>query len=192
MIITGIPFVTWDIIATERGDWGFNYDHTLPIRIFNLPVEEILFFITVPYSMIFLYKTFSLYVKDFKINSAPYITAAAGLAFVTGAFIYTENNYAFTLVFGCSLFIFAALIFNRKMLKSGRYWLFMLFSFIPFFTVNLILTYLPVVWYNPGAIIGIRVISVPVEDFLYSFTLVSFYLLFFLRFEEKWERKRLP
>jgi hypothetical protein len=40
-----------------------------------------------------------------------------------------------------------------------------------------ILTALPVVPYNPTAIWGPRFITIPLEDFFYNYSLLSFYLL---------------
>ncbi|CUT04727.1 lycopene cyclase domain-containing protein, partial [Candidatus Kryptobacter tengchongensis] len=30
----------------------------------------------------------------------------------------------------------------------------------------------PIVWYNENAILGIRVLTIPIEDFLYAFSLI--------------------
>ena len=61
MVIVGGVYIYWDVLATERGDWAFNDSYILGIRFFGLPLEEILFFVTVPYAMIFLYETFSFF-----------------------------------------------------------------------------------------------------------------------------------
>ena len=61
MVIVGGVYIYWDVLATERGDWAFNDSYILGIRFFGLPLEEILFFVTVPYAMIFLYETFNFY-----------------------------------------------------------------------------------------------------------------------------------
>lgn len=53
----------------------------------------------------------------------------------------------------------------------------MLLTFIPFLIVNYILTSLPVVTYNPNEITGFFVITIPAEDFFYSFSLIGFYIL---------------
>ncbi|MCI0448193.1 MAG: lycopene cyclase domain-containing protein [Chlorobi bacterium] len=52
----GIPFIlfiAWDIIAAERGHWSFNPDYTIGIKIANLPIEEILFFLIIPFCAVF-------------------------------------------------------------------------------------------------------------------------------------------
>ncbi|MBN1415663.1 MAG: lycopene cyclase domain-containing protein, partial [Bacteroidales bacterium] len=68
--------------------------------------------------------------------------------------------------------------------KSGllnRYAFSFLFILIPFFIVNSILTgtFIPgeVVWYNNQAILGIRILTVPVEDIGYAFSLILMNLL---------------
>ncbi|HET9916194.1 MAG TPA: lycopene cyclase domain-containing protein, partial [Candidatus Binatia bacterium] len=48
---------------------------------------------------------------------------------------------------------------------------------IPFAIVNTILTALPVVRYSSSAIWGVRLGTIPVEDFFYNYSLLSFYLL---------------
>ena len=47
IIIVGFIYLTWDSISTIRNDWGFNDSYLIGIRFLHLPLEEILFFITV-------------------------------------------------------------------------------------------------------------------------------------------------
>ena len=44
--------------------WGFNSDYLINFFIFNLPIEEVLFFICIPYSCVFTYFVFTKYVPD--------------------------------------------------------------------------------------------------------------------------------
>ena len=46
-------FGAWDVYATFRGHWYFNPIGVLPYRIINLPLEEVLFFIVIPFCCIF-------------------------------------------------------------------------------------------------------------------------------------------
>ncbi|MEZ4824024.1 MAG: lycopene cyclase domain-containing protein [Ignavibacteria bacterium] len=50
---------------------------------------------------------------------------------------------------------------------------------MPFFIVNYILTSLPVVEYNHDAIIGSRILTIPVEDFFYSFAMISGWIIIY-------------
>ena len=46
-------FGGWDVFATWRGHWNFDPESVWPFRIFNLPVEEVLFFMIIPFCCIF-------------------------------------------------------------------------------------------------------------------------------------------
>jgi lycopene cyclase domain-containing protein len=48
-----IIFGAWDVFATWRRHWYFNPQGILGIKIINLPVEEWLFFIVIPFCCIF-------------------------------------------------------------------------------------------------------------------------------------------
>ena len=56
-LIIGILFVAWDSFATSRGHWSFNPEYVNEMRILGIPIEEILFFITVPYSCLFVFES---------------------------------------------------------------------------------------------------------------------------------------
>ena len=46
-------FGAWDVFATARGHWHFNPAGDLPLRLINLPLEEVLFFVIIPFCCIF-------------------------------------------------------------------------------------------------------------------------------------------
>jgi lycopene cyclase domain-containing protein len=53
IILASIPFLIWDAIVTEIGHWSFNSDYISGLTIFNLPLEEILFFMVIPFCCTF-------------------------------------------------------------------------------------------------------------------------------------------
>lgn len=60
--LSAIPFVLWDIYATTRGHWSFNETYVMGLNISVLPIEEILFFLAVPYSCLYLWNV----IRDFE------------------------------------------------------------------------------------------------------------------------------
>jgi lycopene cyclase domain-containing protein len=48
-----IIFGLWDVFATYRGHWQFDSGSVWKARVVNLPIEEVLFFIVIPFCSIF-------------------------------------------------------------------------------------------------------------------------------------------
>ncbi len=184
-------FIIWDVSAVLLGDWSFNKAYISGISILYLPYEEILFFITVPYGCLFIYEVTKHFVKDNGLRVNKFWNLFFTALFVSAAVIYHKQQYTFTVLVFCAVFVSTASFLLPSLLGSRVFWITVLISFIPFGIVNYFLTSLPVVRYNPNAIWGLRVTTIPVEDFFYSFSMVSFYILFYILAEEKYRMKRL-
>jgi len=79
-----------------------------------------------------------------------------------------------------AVFLMAALIIDRSIFSSLFYWSYITIGTLLFFTINYILTSLPVVIYRPSAILGNRFFTIPFEDFLYNFILLSSYYIIYI------------
>lgn len=53
LALISVTFGAWDIFATWRGHWYFNSQGVWKFRLVNLPLEEWLFFLVVPFCCIF-------------------------------------------------------------------------------------------------------------------------------------------
>ncbi len=185
ILTVGSIFILWDIFAVKRSDWYFNTQYINGIYLFSLPLEEILFFITIPYSSIFLYETIKFYLQKKIINNELHLKRIYP-AFITAVLlilsvVYINQYYTFTVLIFCAVFLLVALFLFNDILSSKLYWIFISITFIPFIIVNYFLTSLPIVIYNPEAIWGIRFLTIPVEDFFYSYTLLSLYLFIYIK-----------
>lgn len=185
ILIVSTAFIIWDIFATKRGDWAFNPEHLVGIYFFGLPLEEILFFITVPYSCIFIYETTRFYTKEKTLKISKNIFLAMGVILILFGIIFNYQHYTFTVSIFTGLFFLLAVYLKMNLLHSFHYWLTMLISFIPFLIVNYFLTSIPVVTYNDSAFFGKRFITIPLEDFLYSFSMISLWILFYEVFKKR-------
>lgn len=179
ILIVSSAYIIWDVIATKRGHWAFNPEHLVGIYFFGLPVEEILFFITVPYSCVFIYETVKFYVKEkeFRINKNHFWFIV--ILFLLIAVVFNYQHYTFTVTTFTAVFFILTILIKPQLLNSYQYWLTILISFLPFLIVNYFLTSIPVVTYNDAAFFGKRFITIPLEDFLYSFSMISFWILFY-------------
>jgi lycopene cyclase domain-containing protein len=59
-----IIFGGWDVFATYRGHWWFDDAGVYPIRLLNLPIEEILFFIVIPFCCIFTWEVIKFFRRE--------------------------------------------------------------------------------------------------------------------------------
>ncbi|MEJ5306985.1 MAG: lycopene cyclase domain-containing protein [candidate division WOR-3 bacterium] len=173
----GIPFIIWDSVATKRGDWYFNSKYVNTTRIFDLPLEEILFFLTVPYACLFLYEGIKFFVFDTKMKRLPNImTTSTGLTFILLGVYFIFTPYTSTVFFVTGLtFIMLSYCFNF-LLENVHYYIFLVITFVLFFIFNSLLTGIPIVFYSKSAITNLRIGTIPVEDFFYNFSLLTLYL----------------
>jgi lycopene cyclase domain-containing protein len=185
ILVVSTIYIVWDVIAAGRGDWSFNPAYTTGLNLFGLPIEELFFFITVPYSIIFIYETLLLYLNDKQLNFNRYIFFAAGVVLISAAFFFLDQNSTFIVMIYCGIFFLLSPYVNRILVTSKIFWITILISFIPFLIVNYILTSLPIVTYSDEAIWGERFITIPLEDFFYSFSMIAYWLLFYHLFRSR-------
>ena len=55
ILLAAIPYLIWDEIFTRAGIWGFNPTYIGDLALGELPLEEVLFFICIPYACLFTY-----------------------------------------------------------------------------------------------------------------------------------------
>jgi lycopene cyclase domain-containing protein len=70
ILIPGTIFLIWDEIFTQLNVWGFNPEYLTGIYLGSLPLEEVLFFICIPYACVFTYEALNYLVR--KDYVAPY------------------------------------------------------------------------------------------------------------------------
>tara|TARA_B110000037_G_scaffold108148_1_gene125283 strand:+ start:41 stop:712 length:672 start_codon:yes stop_codon:yes gene_type:complete len=186
-----IPFLIWDQYFTINGVWGFNESYLQGIFIGSLPLEEVLFFFVIPYCCVFIYEVLIAYFPNASLNN---LTKIFSLVFVLSgtllALMNLENWYTLS---ACSLAVMCAVFAIR-----GKYIWYprVIFAFVvaqlPFLIVNGILTGAatpePIVWYSEFHITGVRILTIPVEDVFYNFSLlmpiIALYHYFKLRFHK--------
>lgn len=171
-----LAFIAWDVYFTNIGAWGFSADYTTGYRVLRLPWEEWMFFILIPFACTFIYWSVSRLLQEDWLASAERMISYGliFLFFLIGIFAW-DQLYTATSALACGFFLLYHVLFIRQSYR-GRFYFAFLLSCIPFFVVNGILTGMatesPVVMYSPQAFSGIRIITIPAEDLMYSFLLL--------------------
>lgn len=175
MIIPALFYIIWDIYFTEKGVWSFNEAYITGIKLYNLPLEEVLFFFIVPYCCVFIYACIRAYFPSL-VNKKPadlFLNIGAIALIVLGV-IYSDKYYT-SWTFGfIGTFIAIIYLFRRffKNFDAVSYVVSYAICLIPFLIVNGFLTSLPVVLYNDAENLGIRIYTIPFEDIFYGMLLV--------------------
>ncbi len=183
ILLVAAAFIAWDVYYTYIGVWGFNPSYLTGFFIGNLPFEEILFFFCIPYACLFTYFCINLMIKkDYLKKSEKSITLILIVGLTLSAFFFYPAKYTTATFFLLSVILFL-LQFIIRVAWLSRFYFAYLFLLIPFLIVNGILTGTgienPVVWYNPNEMIGLRLLSIPVEDIFYGLLmLISSVFLF--------------
>lgn len=187
--ISGLLFLIWDFFYTQAGIWGFNPAYLSERYIFNLPIEEVLFFICIPFSCVFTYHCLTtFYPKKISKKAEDTITISLiALLGILGLLFYFKAYTAATFIStACLLYLFRYK-FNVSWL--GKLYKVYPWLLIPFFIVNGILTGTgienEIVWYNDSENLGIRLLTIPVEDVFYGFELIMLNIFFFEKLRAK-------
>lgn len=175
MIFPALLYIIWDAYFTKIGIWSFNADYITGIKLFGLPLEEILFFFIVPYCCVFIYACIRSYFPNLanKKTADWVLKILAVLLLITGVIYFNKHYTGWTFIF-TGAFILVLYLF-RKIFKGFDAVSFLVsyaICLIPFLIVNGFLTAIPVVIYNDAENLGIRIYTIPFEDAFYGMLLI--------------------
>ena len=192
--LTAIPFIIWDIIFTKNAVWGFNPAYHVPVKIFSLPIEEWLFFWTIPFASIFTHYSLRYYAPNFKLSKTT--TKTIAFLLIITAIVLAVSNYSRAYTFVNYIFFALILIFGLKYNLKDLQTFFPSFVIIlfPFLAVNGILTgsfgFDTIVWYDNTENLTTRIFNIPVEDFAYAFTMLFNSIIIIEKINPiKWDKK---
>ena len=174
LLLTGFFFIVWDIYFTKIGVWGFDKTHHSSIMLSNLPLEEVLFFFVIPFVCVFTYFVLS-EKKVLNFNISTTFLKLICVILIALAFLFFKNAYTISVLI-LTILILLYIINYRPDWVGYFFSMYLIIHVFPFLLVNGVLTgYItdfPPVWYDSNNIIGVRLATIPVEDFLYSFILL--------------------
>ncbi|WP_143885429.1 lycopene cyclase domain-containing protein [Chryseobacterium binzhouense] len=187
-VLVASVFIAWDVWFTANGVWWFNDRYLIGIRLFGLPLEELLFFICIPFSCVFTYHCLDKFFKlDWNVSIEKiFVIVSAVVCFII-AYLFKDRIYTlvtFTTT-AASLLILYFVLKARWIGKASFVYLILMPGF---FAVNGILTGTglesPIVNYNSGDFIGFRMLTIPVEDTVYGYEMILWNLFFFYKFKK--------
>jgi len=176
IIVSAIPFVIWDEVFTYMGLWGFNERYIIGIRIGSLPIEEIMFFICVPYACLFTYHAVRHLVDNpYFFPSHELVSFGVIILMLISGLLFIENAYPAITFLALSFFLAFLVLKQRVRYLPYFYFAFMLLL-IPYWLVTGVLTGFTaeqgIMWHNEETTTGVRLGAIYLEDSFYSMLLM--------------------
>lgn len=200
--ITMALFIVWDIGFTKIGVWGFNPDYLIGVNLFNLPIEEWMFFFTIPYACVFSYQVIK--VRLPKWNTGKH-TAKVTWFLIAFSIVILAVNITHFYTASAFFLLLVLLVKHQVLFKKaylGNFYVAYLILLIPFIIANGVLTGIDfwqyplvltdpsvvhdqIVWYDNEHNLGIRLFSVPLDDVFYGMALILMNVTLYEHFQGK-------
>jgi lycopene cyclase domain-containing protein len=98
--------------------------------------------------------------------------------------------YEYTILAVISVYIAVRLDsrLGNRLFRNKKFWVFWAVMFVLIFIVNGYLTWRPIVTYGEGYYLGVRLFTIPIEDFIYGFSLITMNISLWEYFTKKFHR----
>jgi len=186
------PFIIWDSLVTDR-HWWFNSKYVAGFFILGLPYEEILFFFTVPFASLFTWEMVLRRTLPNGHKSLAFIYLLLVIAGLLGIPIwFTGKEYTALALFSLAICATLDYVLHTRLLQQPRFLAFLLLVivFVTFF--NGYLTARPVVLYGSQYQLDVRILSIPLEDYIYGVALIIGCTAFFELYKIKSTNRSRP
>lgn len=122
LLLVSLPFVVWDSWAASAGHWMFNTDYVTGWYVFNLPIEEILFFVTVPFAMLYVWGVIKKFVPDKGIAGLLPLMSLGLVAATATSMLLLHGNRAYTLAAAVAALVAVIVIAFSRITYTKRFW----------------------------------------------------------------------
>ncbi|MGD9899331.1 MAG: lycopene cyclase domain-containing protein [Calditrichaceae bacterium] len=179
--ITLVPFLLWDMMVAGK-HWWFNDAYITGFRIAGLPVEELMFFITVPFACIFVWEVLGAYYKEYRMEKAVILRKILYFSIIPAA-VFLINGKIYTALVLSALSLTALLdrILDTGIFTRSRTYLELMLVTILILVFNGYLTARPIVLYDSAYHLNFRIMTIPVEDFFYGYAHIFSSVIVYLK-----------
>jgi lycopene cyclase domain-containing protein len=162
----------------------FNELFTMDLRLAHLPIEEILFFITVPFACLFTWEMIKKNIPDFYVAFGDMVQILAYIMPLAGVLLFINGKeYTGLVMFALSLAIMVDKFLATNLVYQKRFYWYLGVIIILTLIFNGYLTARPVVLYGESYQLGMRVFTIPVEDFGYGISLLFLCTILYEKFK---------
>lgn len=174
IISIGALYIIWDMLVTRAGHWRFNDETVGTSRILDLPPGEWLFFVLIPYNCLFIYEVVAFFFGEgAAVPSLQWTQFVLADILAALGILFRKRGYTFLAMNSGAIYFAASGVLNPGIIAASGYLLSLMLSFAAFVVVNGLYTSIPTIFYNDEAILGIRIGTIPLEDFVYNLSYIG-------------------
>lgn len=180
-------WIVFDTVSVARGWWSYNPACILGLTLFGLPLDEITLFIAVPLVSSILLCLLGMFVRGrVHVRTAKRIllVCAGVLLFCIAAQFHKER----TIISALAALLTIACLYRSRFITYRLFWCWNAVIIGYYLVFNVTLTTLPVVTYNDAFMTGLRIGTVPIENFLYNVSMLNMFALAFLEGHSWYDR----
>ena len=185
MLFASTLYILWDIWFTKINVWAFNPKFVVGTWFAHLPLEEYLFFIIIPYACLFIYACLKAYLPQFSLKKGLMPLLLFLIIMAITAIIKDPSHLYTTITAGLLCITLTLAIITKNTQNLSHILLAWVVALIPMAYVNGILTGKPVLIYNDAHNLGIRIGTIPIEDFFYNLVYMLWMILFYEHIKRK-------
>ena len=192
ILIVACVFLVWDEYFTIKKIWGFTDRYIFGEKLGHLPLEEVSFFLVVPFACVFVHEVLKAYFPQIHlVKFSHYFAFGFTLAGFLFGLTYMDHWYTASACIISAILTIGIYFVNRPSWYAQFVFTFIV-ALIPFLIVNGILTGAvtdePIVWYSEDHIMGPRIITIPVEDIFYNYCMLLPIVGLFEFFSKRWAK----
>jgi len=183
ILITAFPFLVWDAIVAGR-HWWFNENYTLGFRVVGLPIEECLFFITVPFAGIFIWESLRFNYTNRLIAGMRFVYYLLYFCAPLGALLFVQGKqYTGLMLFSLAITALYDRLSKTRLLLQKLLYVYLTIAGVLILLFNGYLTARPIVMYDDRYQLGVKIGTIPIEDFGYGFSLLLLATMLYEKFK---------
>jgi len=179
--IVAVIFIVWDIKVTDKW-WFFNNQYILGVKFFKLPIEEVLFFFTVPFSCLIIFLNLNSLIP-LKINFDFYFFLIFIFLILSFYFLKKGKAYPFVVFLLLSVNIFLDYFLRVYLLNQLAFYIYLAIVTVLTFVFNYYLTSKKIITYSKNYKTNFLITTIPFEDFIYGINLLYLNLILYLLFQ---------
>lgn len=166
-------FLLWDAAVIGK-HWWFHPSYITGITLARLPIEEILFFFSVPFACLFVWKVLNHFARGTRHphNQPLPLWGVVVLSLCTEILFLCGKSYTGLVVVAWIALLILHRVLSYPLRSSSILTPFIFFVLVSTFIWNGFLTALPITIYDPSYQLGIHIWTLPIEDFVYGLVLI--------------------